>query len=155
MNLDVSNANGLEDSLLNAAGQEYYSNAISPEQAKQAADIAKQGAQVISGLIQNKKANQSEIEKQVKAACGRKPLFGKAKKAKYQKCASDIAKSYQKANAPASTPAPTAPSTERTSAPAPAPEKNKFLGMPIGVAIGLGVAVLGLGGFLIYKKIKK
>jgi len=33
-------------------------------------------------------------------------------------------------------------------------ETKKILGMPTGVAIGLGIAVLGLGGFLIYKKMK-
>ena len=31
---------------------------------------------------------------------------------------------------------------------------DKILGMPKGVAIGVGVAILAIGGFLIYKKVK-
>lgn len=35
------------------------------------------------------------------------------------------------------------------------PDSGKILGMPKGVAIGLGVLILGVGGFLLYKKFKK
>lgn len=37
----------------------------------------------------------------------------------------------------------------------PNPKSDKILGMPKSVAIGLGVLILGVGGFLLYRKFKK
>lgn len=144
---------GLSDvSLLNADGESIYSNAISPEQV----DAAAKAATAAAMIIQQRRAAKAESEKSaIKASCGRKPLIGKAKKAKYEKCVSDFLKRKQDAEkAQAQSQATTFPPVDYSRLAAPQ-EDDKILGMPKGLAIGLGLAVLALGGFVAFKMIKK
>jgi hypothetical protein len=147
---------GLSDvSLLNADGEPEFSNAISPEQV----DAAAKAAGIAANIIRQRRAAKAESEKgAIKASCGRKPIFGKAKKAKYQKCVSDFLKNKQdaektKPQVPDSTFVPT--NIEKMAAPE---EDDKFLGMP--KAVGITVTVVGalaliVGGIFLVKKLRK
>jgi hypothetical protein len=161
-NLELLNANGLDESILNTYSSccgidgDDYSNGegITPEQAKQAADLALKGAEIVKGL----KKPKTDFETELKAVCGRKPIKllslgkkGKEKVKKYEACA---AKFNAQKNAPASAPAPS-PLIERLPAPK---EEEKFLGMP--KAVGITVTIVGglallVGGFFLVKKLRK
>jgi len=178
-NFELSNADGLDESISNAIGidrntgyviysdfccgadGENYSNfKVTPEQAKQAADLAGKGLQAIKGL----KNPKTEFETQLKAVCGRKPVGifnlgkkGKQRIRKYEECAAkfNAQKNAPAPSAPAPAPTPSAP-TERMAAPQ--EEKPKFLGMP--KAVGITVAVVGglallVGSFFLIKKMSK
>jgi hypothetical protein len=144
-----------DTSLLNANGDCEYSNAISPEQV----DAATKAATAAAMIIRQRRAAKAESEKgAIKASCGRKPLIGKKKKEKYQKCVSDFLKNKQdaekvKTQVPDSTFVPT--NIERMAAP---DDDDKFLGMP--KAVGITVTVVGalaliVGGIFLVKKLRK
>lgn len=142
----LSNADGLDDSFFFTDG----GGKVSPE-------MIQAGAALTAGLIStaaNRPRNTAKDE--VKSACGRKPLLGKAKKAAYQKCVNDYLKTKAAASAPAPQPSYTPPVTsERSYTPPPAPEKKKFLGMPMGVGITVTVLAVAAIGFGVYKFVIK
>ncbi len=152
------------DGEINADGEDYSYITVTPEQAKMAADI---GGKLLANI---KSKPKTESETQLKAACGRKPLFGKAKK-KYQECARKFMASNEKnkadianANArakeaeAAAARASAEASASRTAERLPAPTEDKFLGMP--KAVGITVTIVGglailVGGFFLVKKMAK
>lgn len=145
----LANADGLDDSIFsNAKGM--------TDEQKQA--VIQAGVQVASGVanaIKNRPRNITKEE--YKAACGRKPLIGKAKKASYQKCVDNYLKS--KSNSKESNT--TSPSVNPPSSNKEYTKNNdekKFLGMPMGAGITvtvLAVAALAFGGYKLYVKLKK
>jgi hypothetical protein len=170
VDLELLNANGLDESISNAIGDNYssccgangenFSNGDAGEQlkkfAKENPELVKQATSIAAGLIKGKP--KSEIEQKIKSVCGRKPIgvlslgkAGKKRREKYETCTQNVIKSETKTET-----APPPPSTERL-----APEKEesaKFLGMP--KAIGITVAVVGglaliVGGIFLVKKIRK
>jgi len=141
----LANADGLDDSIFsNAEG-------ITAEQIQV-------GAQVASNVITAIKNRPKAISKEeYKAACGRKPLIGKAKKASYQKCVDNYLKS--KSNSKESNT--TSPSVNPPSSNKEYTKNNdekKFLGMPMGAGITvvvLATAALAFTGYKLYVKFKK
>jgi hypothetical protein len=146
----LANADGLDDSIFsNAEGM--------TDEQKQAAIQA--GVQVASGVFTAIKNRPKAITKQeYKAACGRKPLIGKAKKASYQKCVDNYLKSKSTSKESNTTNPSVIPSnSDKYFAPSDNEEK-KFLGMPMGAGITvtvLAVAALAFGGYKLYVKLKK
>lgn len=145
----LANADGLDDSIFsNAEGM--------TDEQKQAAIQA--GVQVASGVanaIKNRPRNITKEE--YKAACGRKPLIGKAKKASYQKCVDSYLKSKSNDKKDDTYVAP-ASSSKDIYTPSSKPDEKKFLGMPMGAGITvtvLAVAALAFGGYKLYVKLKK
>jgi hypothetical protein len=176
VDLELLNANGLDESISNAVGNNYssccgangenFSNGDAGEAAKKVGEFAKENPELVkqvatigAGLI--KKKSKSEIEQKIKSVCGRKPIgvlslgkAGKQRREKYQTCAQNVLKSETKTET--APPPPPPPSGERL-----APEKEesgKFLGMP--KAVGITVAVVGglaliVGGIFLVKKLRK
>jgi hypothetical protein len=175
VDLELLNANGLDESISNAIGDNYsyccgangenFSNGDAGEAAKKVGEFAKENPELVkqatsiaAGLIKGKP--KSEIEQKIKSVCGRKPIgvlslgkAGKKRREKYETCTQNVIKSETKTE---TAPPPPPPSTERL-----APEKEesaKFLGMP--KAIGITVAVVGglaliVGGIFLVKKLRK
>jgi len=105
------------------------------------------GTEVIGAIGQQRQASGKAAARQARlAACGRKPLLGITKKQKkrkeeYAKCAQQAIADVQAGERSADVPPP--PSDEGGS--------NTMLY----VGIGLGVVVLGVVGFILYKKFGK
>ena len=100
------------------------------------------GSAAASALVAKAAAGKQGLAGDIKAACGRKPLFGKDKKAKYQACVNQFTQQQAAKNAPAPI----------VNAPASAPKKQ---GMSDTVKYGLiggGVLVLLLGVYFISKR---
>lgn len=162
-NLELSNASGLDDSILNTysscCGIDAYSNGdgMTPEQK---AELAKAGGQLAAQLLKSK-GSKTDLEKKIKAVCGRKPigLFSMGKKGKkriekYKSCADNVLKSENKPDT--NLPSPPTPKISSEKA-AMDKEDDKFLGMPKG--LGITVAVVGglailVGGFFLIKKFR-
>lgn len=145
----LANADGLDDSIFsNAEGM--------TDEQKQAAIQA--GVQVASGVAAAIKNRPRNITKQeYKAACGRKPLIGKAKKASYQKCVDNYLKSKSNEKKDDTYVAPPS-SSKDIYTPSSKSDEKKFLGMPMGAGITvtvLAVAALAFGGYKLYVKLKK
>lgn len=141
----LANADGLDDSIFsNAEG-------ITPEQIQA-------GAQIASNVITAIKSSPKSITKQeYKAACGRKPLIGKAKKASYQKCIDNYLKaksSSKESNTTSPSVTPVSSSKDYISV----STEKKFLGMPMGLGITvtvISVAAIAFGGYKLFLKLKK
>lgn len=104
--------------------------------------LLKTGVQATGTIVGQRQASGKSAARQERiAACGRKPLFGKAKKAAYNECVSKLG----------STKSAPAPIDEYYSPPADSGSNNtmKFIG------IGIGVLVVGILGFVLYKKFAK
>jgi hypothetical protein len=110
---------------------DYYLNADDAEK-----DYAKQGiaaAQgLITGLINKPKREYTDAEQK----CGKKPIFGKKKKAAWDKCVENTNKSAKSSGGSANKNAPE--------------QKSKTL-----LYVGIGVGVLALVGVVIYIANKK
>ena len=101
------------------------------------------GAQVGTTVAKQRQASGKSAERQARiAACGRKPLFGKKKKADYEKCVAAAQGGGQQRSADI-------PDGNSSGGDG---EDNKTM---LYVGIGLGVVVLGVVGFILYKKFSK
>jgi hypothetical protein len=114
-------------------GSNFYLNA----DAEQIGKIATEGLGAVAGIAT---AINSQPKSGIKQACGRKPLFGKAKKKAWQDC-------VDKYNAPqvAPVPVPVAPIVSEESKPM---SKN----LKMGLIIGGGLLLVGIIIFAIRKK---
>jgi len=171
MKLDLSNVDGLDESIQNqysgccgADGNETYSADANVDYAKLATDVIGLGTQVAGAVKADK---QSQVgagitKKELKSVCGRKPLF-KKKKAQWQQCADKYIASK---NAQNKAPESSSPSAQEVQdkinalklAQKEKDKANKFLGMPKG--LGIAVAVLGglalvVGGIIVVRKMNK
>ncbi len=113
---------------------------MSAEEQQAVADTIGAVAQVGATLL----ANRDETKMALKTRCGRKPIFGKDKKAKYQECKDNFYKDMQQANANVRTN--NFPPTQ----PRPLPPRGLSTGAVVGIV--LGVVALGVGGYFIYKR---
>jgi hypothetical protein len=189
-NLDLQLYNDLDESVLNAIGMndnmEYtsnfccgvdgdYSNApgdevppasagkgVSPETIQAGVQVA---SSIVQGIQQSKAAKAAAgipTRKEIKAACGRKPLLSKKKKQKWNDCRNNyIATKAKVLGGQASFPA--APSVDTGSGTGGGErggdsESATFLGMP--KEIGIAVAVIGglaliAGGIFLVKRMAK
>jgi hypothetical protein len=201
-NFELSNAEGLDESISSAMGLEeqsnfccgangYYYNTngegagagagagagtgtggaapkLDPEKIKQ-------GVQLAAGILSGIQSKRSTGEADIDAICGKKPLFGKEKKARYQKCVEDAQK--RKIEAPLKAQELELESKrlqaqmEQTrleqqrlagsgsgSGDTDTDKDKKFLGMP--KAVGITVAVVGglaliVGGIFLVRKMRK
>jgi len=101
------------------------------------------GLQVGGAVTKQRQQSGAAAERQARiAACGRKPLFGKKKKAEYNKCVAEAQGGGQQRGADI----PVGNSSGGDG------EDNKTM---LYVGIGLGVVVLGVVGFILYKKFSK
>lgn len=108
--------------------------------------ILNAGLQVGGTIARQRQASGKSAARQARiAACGRKPLLGKKKKAAYNKCVADAQAASSGANAPL-------PPFDNRSGGGEEDGDNKTL---MYVGIGLGVVVLGVVGFILYKKFGK
>ena len=136
--LDLINANGLEN---------YYGGEGSVDYGK----MAEQSATLMQSLI-NLKKPKSQIEQEIKGACGRKPLvnFPNKQKDKWEKCKNTLL-STKEAEAKKQQEPIYAPPQKDT----PPPKDDTILGIPkTGFYVGLTVLVL-VGGFVTYKLITR
>jgi hypothetical protein len=100
------------------------------------------GVQATATIASQRAASGKKAARQERiAACGRKPLFGKRKKAEYQKCVEQAGIGMTK-----SAPSDTMPSE---------PPQREGSGNMKFVYIGIGVVVVGLLGFVLYKNFIK
>jgi hypothetical protein len=140
---DCSNAHLMDefDSYSNAGGG--GGNADTYAQAGQAT------VGLISSLIANKKPK-TDLESNIKAVCGKKPLLNiGGKKTKWQECSANIASQASAATPSQNQYVANPPSNNNSAA------QDKILGMPKGVGIAvIVVGILGVAtvGFLLYKK---
>lgn len=143
----LANADGLDDSIFsNAEGD---TKGLTPEQIQAGVAVATG----VATAIKNRPRNITKEE--YKAACGRKPLIGKAKKASYQKCVDSYLKSKSNEKKDDTYVAP--PSSSKDSFTPSVSEEKKFLGMPIKYGIPVAVitvAALAFGGYKLYVKLK-
>jgi len=92
------------------------------------------GLQIGGSISQQRRASGASANRQARlAACGRRPLFGKARKAAYDKCVADA----------------TASSGAYSPSMPPAPQTNNTM-----LFVGLGVVALGIVGYIIYRRNK-
>jgi hypothetical protein len=92
------------------------------------------GLQIGGSIRQQRQASGASANRQARlAACGRRPLFGKARKAAYDKCVADA----------------TASSGAYSPSMPPAPQTNNTM-----LFVGLGVVALGVVGYIIYRRNK-
>jgi hypothetical protein len=134
--LDCSNTHLLD-------GFDTYSNAVDPDTAAQAGQAV---AQLAGTLLANRQPK-SQLQQDVKAVCGKKPLLNiGGKKDKWMKCTTDFAKN-QSVTSSQSAPSYSIP------APTNSDSEGKFLGMPKTVGVVVVVGVLAIIGFIAYKKI--
>lgn len=113
---------------------------MSAEQQQAVADTIGAVAQVGASLL----ANRDETKMALKTRCGRKPIFGKDKKRKYQECKENFYKDMQQANANVR--------TDNSPPPPPPPPPPRGLSTGAVVGIVLGVVALGVGGYFIFKR---
>jgi LPXTG-motif cell wall-anchored protein len=91
------------------------------------------GLQIGGSISQQRRASGASANRQARlAACGRRPLFGKARKNAYDKCVADA-----QGGGTYLPPSPTQPRSSNTL-----------------LFVGLGVALLGVVGYVIYKRNK-
>jgi hypothetical protein len=96
--------------------------------------ILQTGLQIGGSIRQQRQASGASANRQARlAACGRRPLFGKARKAAYDKCVADA----------------TASSGAYSPSMPPAPQTNNTM-----LFVGLGVVALGVVGYIIYRRNK-
>lgn len=105
-----------------------------------------QAGLVVGGTIarQRQQSGRSANRQARIAACGRKPLFGKKKKAAYNQCLADAQAGVSAATRSGDLPIDTGEGQGDSG--------NKTMQY---VGIGLGVVVLGVVGFILYKKFGK
>ena len=181
MKLDLSNVDGLDESIQNQysgccgadGDNETYSGndatttgggSSNVDYAKLATDVIGLGTQVAGAVKANQ---QSQVgagitKKELKSVCGRKPIF-KKKKARWQECADKYIASKNVQNKAPETPSPSAQEVQNEINALKLAQKerekaNKFLGMPKG--LGIAVAVLGglalvIGGIVVVRKMNK
>lgn len=103
---------------------------------------------VVGGTIarQRQQSGRAAARQARIAACGRKPLIGKKKKAAYNKCVADAQAGANIPNTPLT------PPDFRSGGGGEEGGDNKTL---MYVGIGLGVVVLGVVGYILYKKFGK
>jgi len=184
MKLDLSNVDGLDESIQNQysgccgvdGDNEAYSNnngasagasaggGSNVDYVKLATQAVQIGTQVAGAVKENKQTQVGGgVSKgELKSVCGRKPIF-KKKKAQWQQCADKYIASK---NAQPSSPSSSSPSAQEVQdkidalklAQKEKDKANKFLGMPKG--LGIAVAVLGglalvVGGIIVVRKMNK
>lgn len=157
----------------NAYSDVEYSNAISKEQAEMAAQV---GTQLLSKIGNKPK---TELESNLKAACGRKPIglftMGKAgykRRQKYEQCVAKFTSDAEKSKSAAAEATARGKEAEARTAEAKAaeaktssessrlaaPPADKFLGMPktVGITVvAVGGLALLVGGYFLIKKMRK
>jgi len=131
---DISNVELLEEGFSNQTG-----TALTPEQKKDAIELAARGTALLLGKLSQKK--KSEYAQELKSRCGRKPLLGKKKKRKYAECQAQFNKTV--AEREKIKDIESAPTTE------PAPTRESFKLPPI--AIGGIIVTIGLLAYLGYR----
>jgi hypothetical protein len=105
----------------------------------------------VAGLASSLSQNRDETKQQLRTRCGRKPLFGKEKKKRYFEC---VDKFYGGGGADMGG----GFDTKSMQTPYIPPVVDEPRGLSQGAKIGIGiavVAVLGVGGYFLYKKMKK
>jgi hypothetical protein len=106
-------------------------------------ELLQAGVQIGTTVTRQRAASGKSASRQARiAACGRKPLFGKKKKAAYNECL---------ANAEAGVDA----ATRSGDFPPPPSSDGGGSNTMMYVGIGLGVIVLGVVGFVLYRKFNK
>ena len=172
--LELLNADGLEnyysatavkdmdildkpnDIFLGCSGCEAMSNAaaITPETIQAGTAVLTTAVGTGAAISQSRKESpRVQLKKELKASCGRKPLFGKAKKDAYNKCKAKFLADRQKSK-DASLQAEAAKYSNVPTDNADI-EDDTILGMPKGVALGVGLLAVAVIGFVVYKQIKK
>jgi hypothetical protein len=131
---------------------------LSPESIQAGIQLGATVAQGIQQSQANKRASGQPTRKEIKAVCGKKPLFGKAKKDAYKKCRENYIANRNKALGGAGGGGNISPDMGAGNRITNDTEGDKFLGMPKGV--GIAVAVLGglalvAGGIYLVKKMNK
>jgi hypothetical protein len=109
-------------------------------------DTLLQTGVTVGGTIasQRQKTGKSAARQERIAACGRKPLFGARKKAEYNKCVANLGGAQQRsADIPP-------PPFDENSGGGDEGGSNKTM-----LYVGIGVVVLGVVGFILYKKFGK